>query len=510
MHNKYFFWIIDNKGWIRYHIQVKGEYMKKIVCLLIGFLLALSCSGATPNVPSTIPISIEGFDGTTGVAVDSSFIYEFDKPVETSTVTETSFFIVQTPEDSADACLPGARLQASLDVESESAILDPTDDLSAGTEHTICLTGDIAYLDGSAFAAVQLNFTTAGSNSNLSISSMGKTSNTSMTDGQGEVDLTFTFSGDASSLSPAVLVANSSGVSMTTSCAFQSGSTTIYECSVSGLATCVGLVDYSIGLTGTGINSYSSTLNSADYEGDTADAYSETAGGACWDAIINSDGSHPVTIVVQNDGSGLLMTATGGHVGGENVVVDFLKSVGGLNSFAYSVYYPSVEPIPIAANEESVVAAGVASGDEFNGVFLNSGAQDGGRAEFDGLALDATISGVDQTVVPKDSGDLSSLASQYYSPVYLCIVSNNYMMTTYISGDGETYIQTTTNNMQCATGDSGCSISEVVAYDGSSIADNFVIDLSNEPEGEVMTALLRYVRFNVTNIEGSASDCPAF
>ncbi|MBT3181962.1 MAG: hypothetical protein HN337_05570 [Deltaproteobacteria bacterium] len=503
--------------------------MRKMIFLLVGLLLIAGCSGSSPNTPSSIPISIEGVEGATDVAVDSSFVYEFDQAVETSTVTETSFFIVQTPESSSaslvkadldsDICIPGARLPASLDVESESATLDPTDDLSAGTGYTICLMGgsassdlskDIAYADGSTFTSVQFSFTTAGTNSNLSVSSMTKSSNISITAGQGSVDFTFTFSGDASALSPSVAVYDSAGTSMATSCDFQSGSTTVYVCSVSGLAACTTLVDYSANLIGTGINSYSTSFNSADFEGDTTDAYSETAGAACWNLSLNSDGSHPITFAVQEDGTGLLVSSVGGEVDGDDVLMDLIRGLGTLGDFAFSVYYISIQPAAFSGDGESVAALGIVNAD-FSGIYPTSGKYTSSGTEyFDGWSFQGYVDDEDQYLIPKSSGDFASISSEYYSPIHICLVSKDSLVTSYVSSDDESYTQISVGNMQCSEGTPGCSIPNIVDYNSSGIAENIVISVINNVEGEEMSAKINHVRFKVTDITGVAADCPAF
>jgi len=489
----------------------------------MGFFLAVSCSGgASPSTPSSIPIAIEGIEGATDVAVDSSFIYEFDKAVETSTVTESSFFIVQTPTSGsasvvkadldASVCIAGARLPASIEVDSESAILDPTNDLSAGTGYTICLTGEIIFADGSAFTPVQFSFTTAGANSNLSVTSFSKSSNIYMADGEGSVNLIFTFDGDASALSPSVRVNEGSEDYSDVSCAFQSGSTTIYQCDVGAVAGCSRFVDYSAYLTGTGINSYRISFNSADYEGDTSDSYSETAAAACWDMEMVSDNTHSVTPQIPDDESGLWVSITGGFVGSDAVSFSLVRDIGELTDFAYSAYYQTVNPVAYSSlsGDLSQIGHCISDSGDFDGICPTLETRNEAGEQIDGWSIEATVGGTDEPMVPKNSGSFSSISSGYYSPMYICMVSKDNIVTTYISSDGETYTQATVDNMECAVGNAGCNVSDVINYDSSSFSEIFTLVMENSAEGEVMTATLGYLRFNVTDIEGSASDCPDF
>lgn len=148
----------------------------KIGSILTSLLvIALGCGGSSsPTTPASIPISIEGLDGATDVPVDSTFQYDFDSPVTTSTVDTSSFFIVATPSaniaspvkaavDSA-ICNSANAISARTDCSTPatSCTLDPTSDLSVGTSYTICLTTDIDYANRTSFEGFMATFTTAG------------------------------------------------------------------------------------------------------------------------------------------------------------------------------------------------------------------------------------------------------------------------------------------------------------------------------------------------------------
>ncbi len=166
--------------------------MKKIFIIILVLSLALiinRCGGGSgsSSPPADIPVTLEGIEGTSDVAVDSSFSYEFDSPVNTSTVNISTFFIHPTTPSSANLSSPdkaaydeticdvNEALDSSVSCSSSTkCVLDPTDDLSAGTPHIVCISPNIEYANASrsffikeAFAAenfvgASFTFTTAG------------------------------------------------------------------------------------------------------------------------------------------------------------------------------------------------------------------------------------------------------------------------------------------------------------------------------------------------------------
>ena len=140
-------------------------HVKRMVIFMAVVTLGLfaSCGGsssALPTTPATVPVSIESLVGATDIAVDASFQLEFDKDVDCSTVTSSTFYIVLA----SSGCDPSAALSASIDCDSTQATLDPTNDLTGGTSYSICATTGITYEDGTTYSGVTAAFTTAGTN----------------------------------------------------------------------------------------------------------------------------------------------------------------------------------------------------------------------------------------------------------------------------------------------------------------------------------------------------------
>lgn len=145
----------------------------KFTYIIIFLFFISACGGSSsPTTPASLPISIESLDGATDVALDKSFQYEFESPVDPNTVTSDTFFIVQNssqdislPVNKAQVdstiCNPLNALPATIGYSSNTLFtLDPTNDLSGSTSYSICLTTGIRYLSGGSFEGFMATFTT--------------------------------------------------------------------------------------------------------------------------------------------------------------------------------------------------------------------------------------------------------------------------------------------------------------------------------------------------------------
>ncbi|MBT3182108.1 MAG: hypothetical protein HN337_06350 [Deltaproteobacteria bacterium] len=143
-----------------------------VVFLLISLVFLGGCGGAGGTPPSSIPVALEGVDGASGVAVNSSFLYTFDFEVDTSTVTTSTYFIVPTiatdvnlavekSEYSSSVCDVSRALASTVTCDSNTeCLLDPTENLNEGTSYTACLTSEILKATGEAITPVAITFVT--------------------------------------------------------------------------------------------------------------------------------------------------------------------------------------------------------------------------------------------------------------------------------------------------------------------------------------------------------------
>ncbi len=150
--------------------------------LLLVALLACtaSCGGATTaaggNGEETTPtLDIASLNGTTDVATDSAFRYTFSEPMNTQTVTTSTYFIRPLSDAAKDlksydaaACDPASAITASVSCASPSECsLTPAAALTSGTSYIICLTTHIFTSDGTAFEGFSATFTTAGTTTTI-------------------------------------------------------------------------------------------------------------------------------------------------------------------------------------------------------------------------------------------------------------------------------------------------------------------------------------------------------
>ncbi len=151
--------------------------ISSLLAPLIVFFV-VGCGGGGGSTPSSTPVSINSLDGVTNIDTTSSFAYSFSQIVNSSTVTNQSFFLVPTPAANAQAtkaafdstiCNATNALTAIVSCTSTmQCLLDPTSDLQGNTSYTVCLSTAILYSSGLAFEGFMATFTTGTSQSSVS------------------------------------------------------------------------------------------------------------------------------------------------------------------------------------------------------------------------------------------------------------------------------------------------------------------------------------------------------
>ncbi|WP_041726160.1 Ig-like domain-containing protein [Caldisericum exile] len=105
------------------------------------YSISFTTQSAGPKVLSTNPV-----DGATGVAVDTTISATFDKDIDTSTLTTSSF----TLKDSSNNSVSGT---VSYDSSSKTATFTPSSNLSSNTTYTATLSGSIKDTSGNLMGA---------------------------------------------------------------------------------------------------------------------------------------------------------------------------------------------------------------------------------------------------------------------------------------------------------------------------------------------------------------------
>jgi len=169
----------------------RGKIMKNkifpllITPILIAALSMVSCGGSSGgSTPATDAVSINDLDGSTDVARDATFIYTFSEAINTSTVTDTTFFLVEgeassPPEDGGEVMPSIKASEASIDIQtcdaqyalpatvacstSTACTITPSSELNYNLLYTICILDDIQLASGTAFEGLQAVFTSVAS-----------------------------------------------------------------------------------------------------------------------------------------------------------------------------------------------------------------------------------------------------------------------------------------------------------------------------------------------------------
>jgi len=148
----------------------------KIALMVMTMSILPACgssSGGGGGGGGTTPVDVNTLDGQTGIATDSTFRYTFSGPVDASTVTSTSYFMVPTPTSTSVSVATAKAAYDPTICDSDNAIgatitpgalyadLAPSNPFSANTGYTICLSTDIM-VNGSAFSGFMASFDSQG------------------------------------------------------------------------------------------------------------------------------------------------------------------------------------------------------------------------------------------------------------------------------------------------------------------------------------------------------------
>jgi|GEM_PF-6822797 len=302
-----------------------------VACFIVVYNLS-GCGGS-----STTPggVSVNSLDGATDVTVDSSFTYTFNRSINASTVTSTTYFMVQTPvtqvaSASAKAevdntiCDPAAALGADLETDFGSSTLTPSADLEGNTSYSICLTDGITYLDGTPFSGFMAMLTTGagggstytvgGTVSGLDTGESVVLQNNAADDLTVSADGAFTFAtaiADGAAYAVTVLTAPDGKT-----CTVGSGTGTIAGANVTDVSVVCSADAYTVGGTVAGLGAGKSVV----LQNNGGDDLTVSADGAFTFATAVADGGeYAVTVATQPAGQTCAVASGTGTVAGADV-----------------------------------------------------------------------------------------------------------------------------------------------------------------------------------------------
>lgn len=131
------------------------------------------CGGGDGGASSIV--SVNDLDGASDVPTASIFKYVFSEAIDTSTVTNQTFFMVESNEAVADASKGSIEPSKCDNAQAIDAIvscltttectLDPTANLGSYRRYYVCLSDSIKYSNGNPFEGFMATFTTANDGS---------------------------------------------------------------------------------------------------------------------------------------------------------------------------------------------------------------------------------------------------------------------------------------------------------------------------------------------------------
>ncbi len=333
-------------------------------------------------------VSVNGLDGASDVAVDSVFKYTFSQGVNISTVTNETFFIVESDDASASVlkgsfdptlCDNTQAIDAIVSCLSTTVCtLDPAASLDSFRRYYACLSPDIRYLGGGFFEGFMATFMTAASTFTVggTVAGLGTGEEVVLQNNGGD-DLTitadgaFTFAtglGDGDAYAVTVLTAPEFKT-----CSVGNGTGTISGANVTNVSVVCSANAFKVGGTVSGLMG---TVVLQNNGGDdlTISANgpftfaTEVADGGAYAVTVKTQPASPSQICTVGNGSGMI---AGADVTNVSVICSTSSytiggTVAGLAGTGLVLQNNGGDDLPIAADGPFTFATKVASGANYD------------------------------------------------------------------------------------------------------------------------------------------------
>ena len=484
--------------------------MRKIISFMVVacFLTLVGCGSTatptpTPDPASDVTITLAPIDGATNQALAATVTAIFSAAI-TEPADWTTAFTLLASGGTETLCTEVAYDETTLTATCTHA------DLTVSIEHTISVSG-VTDSAGLAIATTTAIFTTTSASEN-NATFTSKDSVTSIDEGD-TVTLTFTFA-SAPASTPTIAVADASA-SLSSSesvdddlslaiaagtCTVSESDATIYACTVTGVAGCKTLTDYTATISVDGVEAGTLTFNSADDEFTNAATLADyNVPNKCWDQNEADDDAN-----VSISGGNLIIAFTGAP--GESERLTTTKTDLTVTDYAI-LYYVSGNNVSTTMSDGEHI--------EFKQEFTDNNEYyvEIYTGNFSAISMNRSwhiVNGVadssgDNAGPPNSTGDLSAYVDTYEN-FYVCQVRKDNSFKTYMSFDGSTFIEITTTNIEVGA---LFGTLENLAYPTISGADLDIYVRANDTDNPSYEAKFGYVRFKATGITGlSATDCP--
>lgn len=165
-------------------MQQRGWSLLTMTLFTLGVLCTAQCGGVATDTPATdgagdaessadtetgTITDAAALDGQAQVSTDQYFTYTFAEPVDTETVTAANFYLAESAtvaasvvgKASLEACDAAQAIAATVSCDSfRLCRVQPSSALNRSATYQVCLTTDIRYRNGAAFAGYAARFTT--------------------------------------------------------------------------------------------------------------------------------------------------------------------------------------------------------------------------------------------------------------------------------------------------------------------------------------------------------------
>lgn len=144
------------------------------VVFLTGILAATACINGGSTAPEAVSSNVD--DNAQDVSVSEAIEARFLRPIDMSTVNDSSFFIVPEPDSDGNLSALFTRFRSAINTAvcdsanaldatvecatTTSCTLTPATALDYATRYVVCLTSEIHYLNSTAFEGKSFAFTT--------------------------------------------------------------------------------------------------------------------------------------------------------------------------------------------------------------------------------------------------------------------------------------------------------------------------------------------------------------
>jgi hypothetical protein len=466
-------------------VQCKKELLLFLCIVSAGLIFAFGCGGSGGNdngggdEEDDSDVSVTFLPTGNSVAVDAAVTATFDDDIDDTSIAVENFTLIKEDDDETNC--------KSVTYENKVATCTH-DPLEMGATYTITLSG-VKDADGKTIATQSAEFTVT---TRYSVILTTKTSVNDVNNGDGIVELTFTFNAPLpDTITPSVelnLSETDAEVSALQDCPLDSDRT-ICTIEFEGLDGCKTYTDYTVLLIGDDIDYFEYTFNSADdefLEDNFTQCYeNQTINGDVNEYIAN--GAYKVS--AEDDESASLIKPAineNSDIAISTMISSITRPTNGEGLAIFALRFQEENDY----NNEIELLDG----------YINSDVS--GETFFDPKIW--IFSSFPNVRIPNETGDFEGMTDGDAS-IYFCLVKHNGEVNGFVSNADMSWITLTEDNTTESLG----SFPIPFPFDVAITPQLSVNNQLTSGEG-ILSATIDYFRFKSFISDGTSADCPEF